>query len=96
MMAEQKARLRAIVKGIVQGVGFRYFTIYQAQRLGGLTGYVRNLKDGSVEVVAEGDRDKLERLLAQLRRGPIGAFVEQVEVFWEQPKGEFTSFGVRW
>ncbi len=95
-MAEQKARLQAIVKGIVQGVGFRYFAVYQAQRLGGLTGYVRNLKDGSVEVVAEGDKEKLERLLTQLRRGPTGAFVERVEVFWEQPTDEFTSFGIRW
>jgi acylphosphatase len=67
-MAEQKVRMRAIVKGIVQGVGFRYFTVYQAQRIGGITGYVRNLRDGSVEVVAEGEREKLEQLLAQLRK----------------------------
>ena len=95
-MAEQKGRMRAIVKGIVQGVGFRYFTVYQAQRIGGITGYVRNLRDGSVEVVAEGEREKLEQLLAQLRKGPTGAHVTGVDVFWENPTGEFTNFGIRW
>jgi acylphosphatase len=95
-MAEQKVRMRAIVKGIVQGVGFRYFTVYQAQRIGGITGYVRNLRNGSVEVVAEGEREKLEQLLAQLRKGPIGAHVTGVDVFWENPTGEFTNFGIRW
>ncbi len=95
-MAEQKTRMRAIVKGIVQGVGYRYFTVYQAQRIGGITGYVRNLRDGNVEVVAEGEREKLEQLLAQLRKGPTGARVTDVEVFWEQPTGEFTNFGIRW
>jgi acylphosphatase len=95
-MAEQKVRMRAIVKGIVQGVGFRYFTVYQAQRIGGITGYVRNLRDGNVEVVAEGEREKLEQLLAQLRKGPTGAHVTGVDVFWENPTGEFTNFGIRW
>jgi len=95
-MAEQKVRMRAIVKGIVQGVGFRYFTVYQAQRIGGITGYVRNLRDGSVEVVSEGEREKLEQLLAQLRKGPTGAHVTGVDVFWENPTGEFTNFGIRW
>jgi acylphosphatase len=95
-MAEQKVRMRAIVKGIVQGVGFRYFTVYQAQRIGGITGYVRNLRSGNVEVVAEGEREKLEQLLAQLRKGPTGAHVTGVDVFWENPTGEFTNFGIRW
>jgi acylphosphatase len=95
-MAEQKARMRAIVKGIVQGVGYRYFTVYQAQRIGGITGYVRNLRNGNVEVVAEGEREKLELLLTYLRKGPTGAHVTDVEVFWEQPTGEFTNFGIRW
>jgi len=95
-MAERKVRMRAIVKGIVQGVGFRYFTVYQAQRIGGITGYVRNLRDGNVEVVAEGEREKLEQLLAQLRKGPTGAHVTGVDVFWENPTGEFTNFGIRW
>ncbi len=95
-MSEQRVRLRAIVTGIVQGVGFRYFTVYQAQRIGGITGYVRNLPSGDVEVVAEGEREKLEQLLAQVRKGPRGAHVTNVEVFWEPPTGEFTNFGIRW
>lgn len=94
-MAE-RVRMRAIVKGIVQGVGFRYFTVYQAQRIGGITGYVRNLRGGNVEVVAEGEKDKLEQLLVQLRKGPTGARVTGVNVFWEQPTGEFTNFDIRW
>jgi acylphosphatase len=57
---------------------------------------VRNLRDGSVEVVAEGEREKLEQLLAQLRKGPTGAHVTGVDVFWENPTGEFTNFGIRW
>lgn len=96
MMAVQRSRMRAIVKGIVQGVGFRYFTVYQAQRIGGITGYVRNLRDGSVEVVAEGDSEKLQQLLEQLKKGPTGSRVTGVDVFWEQPTGEFTNFGIRW
>jgi acylphosphatase len=95
-MTGQKVRMRVIVKGIVQGVGFRYFAVYQAQRIGGITGYVRNLRDGNVEVVAEGEREKLEQLLAQLRKGPTGAHVTGVDVFWENPTGEFTNFGIRW
>lgn len=95
-MAEQKTCLRAIVRGIVQGVGFRYFVIYQVHRIGDIVGYVRNLRDGSVEVVAEGEKGRLEQLLKQLQSGPSGAIVERVDVFWEQPTGEFTSFGIRW
>ncbi len=95
-MAEQKVRMRAIVKGIVQGVGYRYFAVYQAQKIGGITGYVRNLYDGNVEVVAEGEKQKLEQFLAELRKGPMGACVTDVEVFWEKPTGEFTNFGIRW
>ncbi len=95
-MSEQRVRLRAIVTGIVQGVGFRYFTVHQAQRIGGITGYVRNLPSGDVEVVAEGEREKLEQLLAQVQKGPRGAHVTSVKVFWEPPTGEFTNFSIRW
>ncbi|MCS7265689.1 MAG: acylphosphatase [Armatimonadetes bacterium] len=95
-MAEQKARMRAIVKGIVQGVGYRYFAVYQAQRIGGIVGFVRNLRDGNVEVVAEGERERLEQFLQELRKGPRAAHVTDLEVFWEHPTGEFTNFGIRW
>ncbi len=92
-MAEY-ARLRAIVHGYVQGVGFRYFVVRQANALG-LTGYVRNRWDGSVEVLAEGPRPALEDLLALLRRGPSEAEVERVDFSWEAYSGQFGRFDLR-
>lgn len=75
--AGRRAR-RWVVYGRVQGVGFRWFVKHQADRLG-LRGSVTNLRDGSVEVVAEGAEDGLQALLEALRRGPPGARVERVE-----------------
>lgn len=80
------------MRGRVQGVGFRDFVERRAASLG-LSGYVRNLSDGrTVEVVAEGPRDKLESLLAHLRRGPGGAYVHEVETRWSEAAGHFTGF----
>jgi acylphosphatase len=87
-------RLSAIVYGRVQGVFFRDFTRRQALMLG-LTGYVRNLADGTVEAVAEGPQETLERLLELLRIGPSGAHVERVEARWTNHVGEFDHFEVR-
>ena len=87
-------RLDATVKGRVQGVGFRYFTIAIAERLG-LVGFVRNTTAGAVEVVAEGERSALEELLADLRKGPASAIVEEVVPRWLPAAGEFHDFGVR-
>jgi len=90
-----RARLTALVRGRVQGVGFRYFAVEQATRLG-LTGYARNLRDGRhVEIIAEGERAALEALLAALRRGPPGAWVEDVRADWGPEQAEFGDFGVR-
>ncbi|MFA0752020.1 MAG: hypothetical protein SLRJCFUN_002423 [Candidatus Fervidibacter sp.] len=94
--AKKIVRLRAIVRGIVQGVGFRYFVVHHAHHIGGITGYVRNLRDGSVEVVAEGEKERLEQFLTYLRQGPSGAVVEGVEAHWEQATGEFPDFRIRW
>lgn len=69
---------RWVIHGRVQGVGFRWFVKHQADRLG-LRGSVTNLRDGSVEVVAEGAEASLQALLEALRRGPAGARVERVE-----------------
>ena len=74
-------RAHLLVSGRVQGVGFRYFTARHARRLG-LAGFVQNLADGRVEVVAEGGRGALERLAAVLQRGPVGAAVRDVHVDW--------------
>ena len=89
------ARLHAVVRGNVQGVFFRAHTEEVAGRLG-LTGWVRNMRDGGVEVVAEGEREKLEELLAWLRRGPPLASVSSVEHEWLEFRGEFSSFSIRY
>ncbi len=88
-------RVRVRVYGIVQGVGFRYYTKMHADRLG-VKGYVENKPDGSVEVVAEGPRDKVEALLDVVRRGPPAAVVERVDVEYEEPRGEFDRFYIRY
>jgi acylphosphatase len=92
-MAEAAA-LRAVVRGRVQGVGFRDF-VWRRARFLGLTGYVRNLPDGhSLEVVAEGQREALEQLLEFLREGPRGARVDGLEAQWGQPSGRYPDFAI--
>lgn len=90
-----QARLQAIVHGRVQGVNFRYYTLQRARDLR-LTGYVRNLWDGTVEVVAEGQHSDLEELLAFLHVGPRAAFVTQVDTRWSATTGGFGRFEVRY
>ena len=86
--------LHAVVKGRVQGVNFRDFVYRRAISLG-LTGYVRNLPDmRSVEVVAEGQRERLELLVEHLRHGPRAARVDGVDVQWGEASGRHTRFGV--
>ncbi len=89
-----QARLRAVVRGRVQGVSFRYYTAQAANRLG-LTGWVANQWDGTVETVAEGPREKLDQLLTFLHRGPPSAWVERVDVDWQAPTDEFKDFRVQ-
>ncbi len=94
-MAENEfLRLHAIIEGDVQGVGFRYFVQDWAASLG-VNGWVRNRWEGSVEVLAEGDRPSLEKLLAALQRGPRAANVTAVHEEWKPPTGEFHDFRVR-
>lgn len=85
-------RVHAVVTGTVQGVGFRYATYLEAQRLG-LTGFVRNLPDGSVEVEAEGEADVVGQLMAWLEDGPVHARVSGVQVSSREPRGD-TDFEV--
>lgn len=87
-------RLHAIVRGRVQGVNFRATTSRQAATLG-LTGWVRNRSDGSVEVVAEGAKAQLQSLRQFLNEGPPAANVTSVDTSWEKPTGEFDRFRVR-
>lgn len=88
-----KASFVAIVVGRVQGVFFRMFVFREARALG-LTGRVRNLPDGSVEVTAEGERAKLEALIARLHQGPSGAMVESVRVTWSDYFHEYDDFQI--
>ena len=91
---DHEVRLEATVRGRVQGVGFRYFVVRRAADLG-LTGWVANGTDGSVRCVAEGANDSVDRLEEILRRGPMGAIVEEVSVVRMPPTGEFAGFSVR-
>jgi acylphosphatase len=88
-----EARARAVFRGRVQGVFFRAETRDRARSLG-LSGWVRNVPDGSVEAVFEGERERIESILDWCRRGPGLAEVDDVDVEWEQPRGE-EGFGAR-
>ena len=86
-----KVRLRAYVRGAVQGVGYRAFARRYARTLGVL-GYARNLDDGSVEVIAEGARPALETFLNVLRRGSPSGRVDTIEFHWEAATGAYSAF----
>ena len=87
-------RVRIVVTGVVQGVGFRYFTLHLARSLH-LAGYVRNRMDGAVEVEAEGDENSVHAFLEDLSRGPRGAYVTGMEVENLEPDAGYDSFEVR-
>ena len=88
-------RLHAVVRGDVQGVGFRYFVQRKAQQLG-LQGWVRNNDDGTVELVAEGRRDQLEQLKRALQEGPRMARVDRVDTHWSAGTGTLRGFELAW
>ena len=94
MASNNQARLRIVVTGRVQGVFFRQATAEQARSLA-ITGWVRNLADGSVEILAEGQRSSLEMLLAWAHHGPLHARVDGVEAEWHQAAHESVQFRVR-
>ncbi len=88
-------RLHAVVRGDVQGVGFRYFVQRRAQQLG-LHGWVRNNDDGSVELVAEGGRQELEQLKHAVEEGPRQSRVDRVETRWSEATGGLDRFELTW
>ncbi len=94
MTGDEPARVRIIVTGRVQGVFFRRAAADEASGLG-VTGSARNLSDGSVEIIAEGQRRNLEMLLAWAHSGPPHARVDAVRAQWEQYRAEFAQFRVR-
>lgn len=90
-----KVRAHVFVSGMVQGVFFRSEAQYEANRRK-VTGWVRNLRDGRVEAVFEGEKDNVEKLIEFCREGPPGARVTKVEVWWEEYTGEFNNFRIRY
>ncbi|MGD8971090.1 MAG: acylphosphatase [Desulfobacterales bacterium] len=90
---EENVRAHIIISGIVQGVFFRVETQRAAQRYG-VNGWVRNKRDGTVEALIEGERDKVEAMLDWCRKGPPRAVVDRVDVAWEKYSGETADFRV--
>lgn len=84
-------RITILVYGFVQGVFFRATTVSAARGFG-LVGWVRNRRDGSVEIVAEGNQEKLIELLEWCKKGPVGAQIEKVDYVWAETSGEFKEF----
>ncbi len=90
-----KARARIFVSGRVQGVFYRDNTRRWASSEG-LKGWVRNLPDGRVEALVEGDQESIQTLIGQMREGPPLARIDNIEVEWEEFKGEFSDFRITW
>lgn len=89
-----RIRVQLVVRGQVQGVGFRYFTKRTAQALE-LTGWVRNCADGSVEAVLEGPEESISAALDDMRQGPAGGHVDALHSEKSPYRGEFNGFEVR-
>jgi acylphosphatase len=97
-MADRKTehlRAHVIIQGLVQGVFFRASTREKALQLG-VGGWVRNLPDGGVEALFEGEKKKVEEIVGWCHKGPSGARVIKVDLAWETYKGEFKHFDVRY
>ena len=92
---QTNVRVHVWVKGRVQGVGFRAHVEYAARQIGGLTGWVRNVGYDTVEAVAEGERDKVDLFIEQMKQGPRMSRVDESRVEWEDVTGEFQEFGVK-
>ncbi len=91
--SKERKRAHVWISGHVQGVFFRAHTAERARQLG-VAGFVRNLPDGRVEAVFEGDAPAVEKVVAWCHQGPPRARVESVEVQWEEPRGDFVEFQI--
>jgi acylphosphatase len=94
-MSNSGKRAEIIANGLVQGVGFRYFIIKNAESLG-LKGYTKNLFSGEVLTVVEGSRAKIEELFKKIKVGPSHAAVKNCKIDWGESKNEFTHFEIRY
>jgi len=88
-------RITAYAKGSVQGVGYRYF-VTDCARETGVSGFVKNMPDGSVTIVAEGSNDALDTFVRMLQTHSNKIRVDALEVTRSEPTGEFSGFGIRW
>ena len=88
-------QVRIVVFGDVHGVGFRFTAIKIARDLG-LTGWTKNRSEGSVEIIAEGLKDKLDNLVTWAKKGPPLAKIEKIKIDWGSATGEFSSFEVEY
>jgi len=86
-------RVNIIVTGIVQGVFFRYNTMKKANELD-IKGWVKNLRDGRVEIMAEGEEENLNKFIEWCKKGPQGAYVEALTLEWKEYTGEFSTFQI--
>ncbi len=88
------ARVEITVQGLVQGVGFRYYVLRIAVRLN-ITGYVKNLYNGDVLTIAEGDKEVLESFIKEVIKGPTHSRVSKYTIDWSEYKSEFSTFEIR-
>jgi len=91
----EKARVYIVVSGRVQGVFFRAETQEKAKELG-VFGWVKNLAEGRVEAVFEGERAKVEEMVEWAKKGPSGAIIDHLDLSWEEHRGKFTNFEIRY
>jgi acylphosphatase len=84
------------ITGRVQGVGFRHFTVKTADKLDDVTGWVKNEPDGSVSLVAEGPKDRLDQLKSAVQEGPRSARVDEIQDHRTKSRDEFSDFNVRY
>ncbi len=91
---QELQRVHIVVKGRVQGVGFRAHVQYSARQIG-VTGWVRNVGYDTVEATGEGEREKLDRFVQAVKTGPVGSSVDESEVEWQNATGEWSDFQMR-
>jgi len=89
----KKVRAHLYIEGLVQGVFFRKYTREVAKKYN-VKGWVKNLPDGRVEALLEGDKENVEKVIEFCKKGPPGAIVDNVEIIWEEYKGEFDDFKI--
>jgi acylphosphatase len=91
---KMKSRSHIFVSGKVQGVFFRENTREKAAEFG-LNGFIRNLQNGKVEAIFEGEKEKIEKIIQWIKKGPETTQVENIEINWQNYKGEFKNFEIR-